>query len=185
MKKYAVFKSETGYYYHDYIDTPEALTGTEFEGMIDESRLPVILDGRGGYYHFTGKDYGFDRIIETDSEPPLTIEEMFFKNSPNFKLGWMSPDGDTYSCSYTNHTRCAIFLAARYFPKARFPESALDRAGWLKIIDSWDGTEETHGQFVYSERGHITKKQADKLFDLGLYNNPEVIKLIHSCENDW
>lgn len=185
MKKYAVYKSETGYYYQDYIDSSEALNGTGFEGMVDESRLPVVLDGRGGYYHFSGSEYGFDRIIETDDEPPLPIEEMFFKNSPNFKLGWMSPEGDTYSCSYTNHTKCAIHLASRYFPKARFPESALDRGGWLKIIDSWDGTEEKHGQFVYSENGSITKKQADKLFDLGLYNNPEVVKLIHDCENDW
>lgn len=185
MKKYAVYKSETGYYYYDYIDTPEALKGTDFEGMIDESRLPVVLDGRGGYYQFTEEDHNFDRIIETDAVPPLSIEEMFFKNSPEFKLGWMSPEGDTYSCSYTNHTKCAMFLAQRYFPRARFPESALDRAGWLKIIDSWDGTEETHGQFVYSDKGKITKKQADKLFDLGLYNNPEVTKLISSCENDW
>ncbi len=185
MKKYAVYKSDTGYYYYDYIDTPEALIGTEFEGIIDESRLPVVLDGRGAYYHFTENDYGFDRLIETDDDPPLPIEEMFFKNSPDFKLGWMSPDGDTYSCSYTNHTRCASLLAAKYYPKARFPEAALNRAGWLKIIDSWDGTQETHGQFVHSERGIITKKQADKLFDLGLYNNPEVIELIHNCENDW
>ena len=105
MKKYAVYKSETGYYCYDYIDNPEALKGTGFDGMIPEERLPVILDGRGGYYRFNENDYGFVRLLETDADPPLTVEQMFFKNDDNFKLGWMSPEGDTYSCSYTNHTK--------------------------------------------------------------------------------
>ena len=185
MKKYAVYKSETGYYYYDYIDNPEALIGTGFEGIVSEERLPVILDGRGGYYHFSEKDFGFVRLLETDADPPLTVEQMFFKNDDNLKLGWMSPEGDTYSCSYTNHAKCASFLAKKFYPHSRYPESALDRAGWLKIIDSWDGTAETHGQYVHSDSGRITKKQADKLFDLGLYNNAEVKALISNCENEW
>ncbi len=185
MKKYAVYKSKTGYYYYDFIDTVEALNGTEFEDMVDADSLPIILDGRGGYYHFRKNDYAFDRIIETDAIPPLSIEEMFFKNHPDFKLGWMSPEGDTYSCSYTNHTKCASILADKFFPKSRFPERTLERAGWLKIIDSWDGTERTHGQFVHSDFGLITKKQADKLYDLGLYDNKEVKELIEKCEGNW
>jgi hypothetical protein len=185
MKKYAVYKSETGYYCYDYIDSMDALAGTGFEEIIDESRLPVILDGRGGYYQFTDKEYNFVRILETDSVPPLSLEEMFFKNDEKFKLGWMSPDGDTYSCSFTNHTICASFLAAKFYTNSKYPESTLDRAGWLKIIDSWDGTAEKHGQYVNSDSGRITKKQADKLFDLGLYDNPEVKRLIADCENEW
>ena len=185
MKKYAVYRSDTGYYYYDYIDTPEALADTEFAGIIPQEKLPVVLDGRGGYYHFKSDDYAFDKLIETDSVPPLPLEDMFFKNDPHFRLGWISPDGDTYSCSYTNHTKCASFVAAKYYPEARSAERALDRAGWLKIIDSWNGKEETHGQYVHSESGYITRKQADKLFDLGLYENSEVKELIRNCENEW
>ena len=185
LKKYAIYKSETGYYYYDYIDNMESLKGTGFEEIIDEEKLPVILDGRGGYFRFNSADFGFVEVLETDKVPPLPIEKMFFKNHEGFKLGWMSPEGDTYSCSYTNHNKCASFLAKKFYPNSRFPETALERAGWLKIIDSWDGTAKTHGQYVHSDSGRITRKQADRLFDLGLYNNAEVKKLIADCENEW
>jgi hypothetical protein len=185
MGKFAVYSSETGLYCYKYADTIEALQGSGFENIITEDRLPVVFDGKGGYFAFDSKDHNFVEIIESDKEVPLPLEKMFYKNHPDFKLGWMSPEGDTYSCSYTNHTKCAAMLAARFFPKARFPELALDRAGWLKIIDSWDGTERQHGQFVYTDKGRVTKRQADRLFDLGLYDNEEVKKLIADSEDDW
>lgn len=186
MKKYAIYKSETGYYYYEYCDTLEALEGTGFESMITEDRLPVVLDGKNGYYHFDkDKDYAFVEIIESDKACPLPLEKMFFKNDDNFKLGWMSPDGDTYSCNYEGHAKAAKALAAKFFPGTDKYESALGRGGWIKIIDSWDGTQRTHGQFVYSMSGKITNRQADKLFDLGLYENPEVKKLIDDCQDYW
>ena len=186
MKKYAVYKGETGYYYYEYCDTVESLKGSSFEDVITEDRLPVVLDGKGGYYPFDGDtDPKFDSIIESDEEYPLPIEKMFFKNDDNFKLGWMSPDGDTYSCDYTSHTKAARALASRFFNENIYCERALGRAGWIKIIDSWDGTQRQHGQFVYSMSGKITNRQADKLFDLGLYENPEVKKMIDNCENYW
>ena len=126
----------------------------------------------------------FVKIVESDG-CPLKLEEMFFKNQDTFKLGWMSPDGDTYSCNYTNHTKAAVMLCEKFFPDAQFPERTLGKAGWLKIIDSWDGTQREHGQFVYSLTGKITKKQVDRLYDLGLYNNEEVQKMISDCEDRW
>ena len=36
-----------------------------------------------------------------------------------------------------------------------------------------------------SGSGKITNRQADKLFDLGLYENPEVQKLINDCQDYW
>ena len=184
LKKYAIYKSETGYYYYEYFDTLDSLKGTMFDGIITEDKLPVVFDGKGGYYHFTEKDYMFDRLVECEGRP-LTLEEMFFKNDDKFKLGWMSPEGDTYSCDYTSHTKAALMLCEKFFPKARLPERTLGKAGWLKIIDSWDGTQREHGQFVYSLTGKITKRQADRLYDLGLYNNEEVKRLIADCENVW
>ena len=186
MKKYAIYKGENGYYFYRYCDTMASLEGSSFEDIITEDRLPVVLDGKGGYYHFDPKDdFAFVEIIESDEEYPLPLEKMFFKNDKNFKLGWISPDGDTYSCDYTNHTKCAQALADKFFPDAKLPEVALGRAGWLKIIDSWDGIQRTHSQFVYSLSGKITKRQADKLFDLGLYKNEQVQRLIKECEDYW
>lgn len=184
-KKYAVYKSSTGSYCYLYVDTLEALEGTGFEDIISEDQLPVVFDGRGGYYHFRENDYGFLRIIESDKEQPLTLEEMFDKNSPDFKLGWISPDGDTYSCAFTNHSKCAKMIVEKFYPDSKYPETELDRQGWLQVIDSWNGTEQHHGQFVFTDQGKITSKQADRLFDLGLYENEEVKKLIADSENDW
>jgi hypothetical protein len=76
-------------------------------------------------------------------------------------------------------------IAMKYYPGVRFPERTLDKNGWLQVMDSWDGTQQHHGQFVYTEKGFITKRQADKLFDLGLYNNSEVQQMIKDSENDW
>ena len=185
MKKYAIYKSETGYYYYRYADCPEQLEDTKLRSIITEDKFPVLIDDKGGYYLFSKNDYGFVKIIETDDECPLSLEEMYFKNDRNFSLGWISPEGDTYSCSYTNHTKCAKMLAEKFFRDSKFPEHTLGRAGWIKVIDSWDGTQREHGQFVYSFTDKITRCQADKLFDLGLYNNDEVKKLMQNSENYW
>lgn len=185
MNKFAIYKAETGYYYYEYYDDPEQLAGTIYENIITPESYPVVLDGSGGYFRFSANDMGFVRIVETDDECPLTLEKMFFKNDENFKLGWLSPAGDTYSCSYTGHTKAADAICKKYFPNSKLPEMALGNAGWLKIIDSWDGTERQHRQFVYSLRGRITKIQADRLFDLGLYYNEEVQKLISDCADGW
>ena len=184
MKKYAIYKSETGYYFYEYHDTLESLKDTPFYGIVTEDKLPVVFDGQGGYFHFTEDDYMFDRLVECEG-CPLKLEQMFFKNDENFKLGWMSPDGDTYSCDYTSHTKAAKMLAEKFYSKTNLPERTLGKAGWLKIIDSWDGIQREHGQFVYSLTGKITKRQADRLFDLGLYNNEEVRKMIADCEDVW
>ena len=185
MKKYAIFRSPTGLYYHEYIDTLEKLEETEFAGLVTEEQLPIVLDDAGGYFRFEFGNYRFVKIIESDEEVPLKLEEMFYKNDPDFKLGWISPGGDTYSCTFTNHNKCAKMLARKFFPKSEYPETSLLKAGWIKVIDSWDGSERRHGQFVHSGSGRITKRQADTLFDLGLYNNDEVKELIRASDTSW
>lgn len=185
MKKFAIYKGETGFRYHRYIERLDELEGDRLFGIITEDKLPVVLDDRGGYFRFDGNDYNFSEIIETDKDCPLSLEKMYFRNDDKFKLGWISPEGDTYSCDYTSHTKCAKVIAEKFFPETSLPERTLGKAGWLKVIDSWNGTQREHGQFVYSLSGKITKKQADRLFDLGLYDNAEVRELLKNCENDW
>ena len=180
MKKFAIYKSQTGYYYYRYFDNMTQLVNTNLENIVTEDKLPIVADDKGGYFCFNPNDYNFSEIIETDADCPLTLEKMFFKNQKNFKLGWISPDGDTYSCEYTSHTKAAKMIAEKFFPNAKLPERTLGKAGWLKVIDSWNGVEREHGQFVYSLNGKLTNSQINKLFDLGLYNNPEVKELLNN-----
>ena len=93
MKKYAIYSAETGLYYYQYADTIELLEGTGFENIITEEQLPVVFDGRGGYFSFDPEQHDFVEIIESDDEVPLPLEKMFYVNQPGFKLGWMSPEG--------------------------------------------------------------------------------------------
>ena len=185
MKKYAVYKSDTGDYYYDYADTVEALEGSGFEEIITEDMLPVVFDGRGGYFRFNPRDYNFVELIETDKIPPLPLERMYNVNSPKFKLGWISPDGDTYSCGYTSHNRCAEMIVAKYYKAVPLPELKLHQYGWIQVIDSWKGARRQGGQYVHSEFSTLTRKQADKLYELGLYDRPEVQDLIKICEDEW
>lgn len=182
MKKFAIYKSETGYYYYRYFDNMAQLAGTNLENIVTEDKLPIVADDKGGYFCFNPDDYNFSELVETDKDCPLSLEKMFFKNHENFKLGWISPDGDTYSCDYTGHSKSARMITEKFFPDAKYPERTLGRHGWLKVIDSWDGTEREHGQFVYSMNGRITNSQINKLFDLGLYDNPEVKELLENYD---
>lgn len=185
MKKYAVYRTETGCTARRYCESCDDLRGTPFETAVPEENFPVVLDGFGGYYRFSEHDPGFCEVICSEEDQPLPLEKLFFRNSPAFRIGWMSPDGDTYACGFTGHTLCAEMLVQKFYSDTDSPEETLGRAGWLKIIDSWDGTEEKHGQFVYSQSGKITKRQADVLYDLGLCRNEEVQELIRACEQNW
>ncbi|MBR3421594.1 MAG: hypothetical protein IKG98_05980 [Ruminococcus sp.] len=185
MKKYAVYKSDTGQYCYRYADSLALVEGTGFEGLIREEQLPVVFDNGGGYFKFDPNDSHFVEVIESDKAYPLPLDRMFKHNDPTFKLGWISPDGDTYSCGYTSHNKCAEAIARTLYRTEKYPELTLHNKGWLEVIDSWDGKERTHEQYVHSERGSITRKQADRLFDLGLYEKPEVQALISSSESKW
>lgn len=178
MKKFAIYKSGTGFYYYRYYDDIQQLSGTHLENIVTPEILPIVADDKGGFFRFNPDDYNFSEIIETEKDCPLSLEKMYFRNYENFRLGWISPDGDTYSCDYTGHQKCAEKIAEKFFPDARYPERTLGKAGWLKVIDSWNGTQREHGQYVYSMKGRLTNRQINTLFDLGLYNNPEVKELI-------
>lgn len=185
MKKYAVYRSDTGQYCYRYADSLQQIQGTGFEGLIREEQLPVVFDDKGGYFSFDPKDRRFVEVIESDEAFPLPLDRMFKHNDPSFKLGWISPDGDTYSCGYTKHSKCAESIARTFYSTAKLPELTLLRKGWIEVIDSWDGVQRDHRRYVHAEQGWITRKQADRLFDLGLYEKPEVQELINSCESRW
>ena len=97
MQKYAVYKTETGQYCYRYADSLQQLSGTGFEDLVREDQLPIVLDDRGGYFQFDPNDHHFVEVIESDKKFPLPLDRMFKHNDPAFQLGWISPDGETYS----------------------------------------------------------------------------------------
>ncbi len=185
MMKFAVYSSDTGQYCYRYADSLQQVKGTGYEDLIREEQLPVVFDDSGGYFRFDPNDRHFVEVIESDKTCPLPLDRMFRRNDPGFRLGWISPEGDTYSCAYTKHNKCAETIVRTLYRTEKYPELTLHRKGWIEVIDSWDATEQKHSRYVHSERGEITQKQADKLFDLGLYDRPEVQKLIRSSEAVW
>ena len=124
MQKYAVYKTETGQYCYRYADSLQQLSGTGFEDLVREDQLPIVLDDRGGYFQFDPNDHHFVEVIESDKKFPLPLDRMFKHNDPAFQLGWISPDGETYSCGYTNHNKCAETIVRTFYPAARFRHSS-------------------------------------------------------------
>lgn len=176
--KYAIFKGAVGLYSWRYIDDPHELKNYPY---IDESSLPVIVNRMGGYHSFDlryEKDFLEIRVVEDDKEP-LTREERYPKNSPDFEYGWIDLDGNTYNTGYEGHYRCAVCLCDELGLDVPFPERKIEEMGYVKITRLFGEKK------VFVENLLITKKQADTLFDLGLYELDDVKILIHFSESKW
>lgn len=132
--KYAIYKTPIGLRATEYADTKQGIADYPY---IKESSLPVIINSVGGYTSFIEeyeKEKGFSHIVEVDDETyPLTREEMYPKNSDQFYWGWVSPDGDTYTCSYKGHAEAADFIAKELGYKGYSAENYLEELGWIKI----------------------------------------------------
>ena len=74
MKKYAVYGSPTGEYCYRYADTMDDLAGTGFEELITEEQLPVVFDGRGGYFRFREDDH-IRLQPENSSMEPIIVHD--------------------------------------------------------------------------------------------------------------
>ena len=122
MGKFAVYSSETGLYCYKYADTVEALQGSGFENIITEDRLPVVFDGKGGYFAFDPKDHNFVEIIESDKEVPLPLEKMFYKNHPT--AGLDVTRGDTTHAAIPT-TPSVLLCWLHVSSEGMFPELAL------------------------------------------------------------
>lgn len=183
--KYAIYQRGTvGLYAVEYADTKDAIRHFPY---IKEESLPVIINRAGGYTSFIEeieKKNGFLRIIEIDdNEEPLTREEMYPKNSSLFEFGWISPEGDSFATPHEGHYRSAEALCKEFGYKGYNSERILEEKGWVKVTGSWRGG--NLEKAVYVEDCFITKKQADKLFDLGLYDVGFVPGYIRRSEGSW
>lgn len=182
--KYAIYQGKIGKWFSEYADTQAGIKDFPY---IKKEYLPVIINRVGGYTHFDleiEKKKGFLKIVSVENgKDPLKLEEMFPKNSPDFEYGWISPDGDTYNTGYEGHSWSAIFLCKAYNYSDYRAERELEEKGWVKITGI-----HTNGElrkFIFVENSTITKKQADTLFDLGLYDDDYVQGYIARSECNW
>lgn len=182
--KYAIYKNKIGLRAVEYADTKKAIRDFPY---IKEEYLPVIINNMGGYTSFNleyEKQKGFIEIIEVSKDKePLTREQMYPKNSPDFEYGWISPDGDTYNTGHEGHLYAADAICNELGTTTHCGESELESKGWVKVTGSWDkGVLE---KAIYVKDFYITKKQADSLYELGLWETGYVSAMINHSENTW
>lgn len=182
--KYAIYKNNIGLRAVEYADSMELISDYPY---IKEDSLPVIINRMGGYSSFDlecEKGRGFLEIVEVDEdEAPLTREQMYPKNSDNFEYGWISPEGDTYNTGHEGHSLSAEVICEELGYNSYQAERELEERGWVKVTGSWKNGVIKKAVFVKDL--HITKKQADTLYDLGLWDVGSVPVMIKLSENSW
>lgn len=183
--KYAIYSTDFGgLYAMEYIDTLEACQDLMGGWLIKKNDLPIIVNSVGGRTSFNAKQKNFVKIVECDENAePLTREEMYPKNSDKFEYGWIDTEGNTYVCAHEGHWGAseAICKELRYL--LYNPESELEERGWAKVTGSWEKGSLVKRVFVKDL--FLTKKQADTLFDLGLYDAPYVQGMIEYSQDKW
>lgn len=182
--KYAIYKNKIGLRAVEYADTKEAIKDLPY---IKESYLPVIINRAGGYTSFNQeyeKKHGFIEIIEVkEDEEPLTREQRYPKNAKEFEYGWISPDGDSYNTGHEGHLRAAEAICEELEFNSYHGERTLEEKGWIKVTGSWENG--VLKKAIYVEDLYITKQQADKLYDLGLWEVSYVPSMIQRSESSW
>lgn len=165
--KYAIYKTPYGgLRSSDYVDTLKDCRDYLFGPYITEDRLPIIVNGAGGYTSFNSNDPNFVEIIEcAEDEEPLTLEQRYPKNSDSFEYGWIDLEGNTYACSHEGHWRSADCICKALGIDTGNAEYKLEKLHWIKVTRDFRSA----SRKVYPGDGiYVTKKQADTLIELGL-----------------
>lgn len=183
-QKYAIYRNEWGLYAKHYFDN---IYDVHEAGLhyIKEEFLPVTVNRVGGYTSFS-LEYdlkkGFVEIIEIlAEEEPLTREQMYPQNSEKFKYGWIDRAGNTYACSFEDHYHAAEAICKELGLNVYNPENELEKQGYIRISRpapyTPDNMEQTCPYFIsYASTvgEYITKKQYEKLCELGFGEDPYV-----------
>lgn len=184
-EKYAIYKTSCGLRAVTYADNVRDI---EDYAYISIDSLPVIINDKGGYTGFDAayeKKNGFIKIVTVlkDTEP-LSREEMFPKNSDHFWYGWIDRDGNTYACDFESHYKAAKYICKELGFDSYRPESELEERGWVKISRPAPYTPENLNKRAAYFGGFnvkfefISKHQADKLIDLGLYEEDKMTRIL-------
>ena len=189
--KYAIYQGSVGLYAKEYFDKidPELFKARGVLGWqrIKEEDLPIVVNNAGGRCSFYPVEDNFVEIIDVEEdEDPLTREQRFPKNSPEFEYGWISPEGDTYNTGFMGHCRAAAMICAELGYGNYLVELQLEEKGWIKISRDVPYTYETlHKQHIYTHELKMTKKQADTLIDLGFSSDEDFKFLVKVNEERW
>lgn len=99
-----------------------------------ESMMPIVMNKLGGYHTHKPDAPDVVDIIESYDWPDLNAWELYPRNRKDFKTGWISPTGDTYSCDVFDHVDCAMKLARQLYGEhtATLADDFLLRIGWFK-----------------------------------------------------
>lgn len=105
--------------------------------------MPILMNDCGGYH--TAPMDKIVAIVESEEKPDLEFRNKYQKiiDNPNFKCGWISPSGHTYSCSYMGHASLAEDICKMFGYPIRsqgvyVPDDTLLDLGYVKILS--DGT---------------------------------------------
>lgn len=178
--KYAIYRTKVGLrateYYERYDRELFEQHGVWGCSRLAPDRFPILVNSAGGHCSFDPSDSNFVEIIEVeDGQEPLTREQCFPKNSKEFYFGWISPEGDTYNSGFEGHSRCAEMICKELGLKTYNPELFLKDNGWVKVLREAPYTSDNKlKRIIYVKDLRLTKKQADALFDVGLYDHPDV-----------
>ena len=184
--KYAIYRSEVGLYAKEYIDRLADCKDLLGGYNVKQEDLPIVVNRAGGRCSFYPVESNFIKVIEVDeNEEPLTREQCFPKNSPEFDFGWISPEGDTFNTGFQGHWAAAKMICAEYGYKSYNPERELEERGWVKIMREVPYTPGNWRKQIYAEGLKITKKQADTLMDLGYGKDNEFQFLVEINAENW
>lgn len=134
------------------------------------------LYNRVGGHHRADPDdemWKYSKVVEAEDWDDLDYSYLL---NPNSDLGWISPDGRFYGCSYSDHDA----VAERVLKKT---DALLESEGWIKVFfDSWNRERKW-----YSEDLYITEAQRIQLEKLGFdIDDSEVQELVvptQGCAN--
>lgn len=83
-------------------------------------------------------------------------------SSPVQSAGWLSPEGNFYTCGYAGHRSLSKHLSAHYYEHLEDTEKKLEENNWIKVYES--------GQIGWNYSKElidiITQKQFDFIQDL-------------------
>ena len=144
MKKYMIIQSpyDGSKAVQEYIDDVEEAKSYWYvrqaiEKYGVESMMPIVMNKLGGYHTHKPDAPDVVDIIESYDWPDLKVWEIYPRNRENFKTGWISATGDTYSCGVFDHVDCAMKLASQLYGEhvKTLADDFLLKTGWFKCTN--------------------------------------------------
>ena len=170
---YAIFQKEYGLTSYLYIDN---INDFKRLGIFGNPDFPMLVNRAGGHCSFDeeyDRQRGFLYLKKVpEGEEPLTREERYPKNSEKFFYGWISPAGDTYTCSFEGHYNCAEAICEELGYTGYNSESILEEKGWLKVSREAPYTPDNiNSRVIYTTQTKLTKKQKEIIYEQKLDND--------------